>query len=184
MTSGRQELARAGYAWEIGDAPILHASLSLADLAHVLELERLHAIPAETCRILVRELLHILELPSGAIPYDPAYGEMYSSRERYLIGRIGDNAGWLHSGRTRREAMRIAYRLVVRRQILDLIGAACGLAGALCDQGGQHVETVMPDYTYLQPANPTTFPILLKKQLFLRRSKRLQIFSVSAMWGE
>lgn len=154
---GADELARAGYAWEIADAPLLHEPLTLADLAHVLELVRIKAIPPESARALAGELLAMLAAPPESVDYSPAFGEMYSSREHHLANRIGDDAGWLHSGRTRREAMRIAYRILVRRHVVDLVGGAAGLAEALCDQAAEHLDSVMPDYTYLQPAEPTTF---------------------------
>lgn len=154
---GADELARAGYAWEIADAPLLHEPLTLADLAHVLELVRIEAIPLDSARTLARELLALLAAPPEAVDYSPALGEMYSSREHHLMDRIGDEAGWLHSGRTRREAMRIAFRILVRRHVVDLVAAASALAEALCDQAAVHVDSVMPDYTYLQPAEPTTF---------------------------
>ena len=156
-TDGADELLRAGYEWEIADAPLLHVPLTLADLAHVLELVRIQAIPEYSARILARELLATLIVPPGALPYSPEFGEMYSSRERYLSDRIADEVGWLRLGRTRREAMRTAYRVLVRRQLVDLVDAARALAGALCEQATQHLDTIMPDYTYLQPAEPTTF---------------------------
>lgn len=154
---GADELARAGYAWEIADAPLLHEPLTLADLAHVLELVRIEAIPLDSARTLARELLTLLTAPPEAVDYSPVFGEMYSSREQHLAHRIGDAAGWLHLGRTRREAMRIAYRILVRRHVVDLVAAAAALAEALGDQAALNVDTVMPDYTYLQPAEPTTF---------------------------
>jgi argininosuccinate lyase len=173
---GADELAHAGYSWEIADAPLLHEPLTLADLAHVLELVRIGAIPMDSARTLTRELLALLAAPPEAVDYSPALGEMYSSREQHLADRIGDDAGWLHSGRTRREAMRIAYRILVRRHVLDLVDAATVLAGALCDQAARHVDTVMPDYTYLQPAEPTTFGHYLASFVdpVLRDAGRLQ----------
>ena len=44
-----------------------------------------------------------------------AHGEVYNCRERRFAARIGHDAGWLHAGRPRREAVRIALRLRVRR---------------------------------------------------------------------
>jgi argininosuccinate lyase len=157
MIDGADELAQAGYAWEIADAPLLHQALTMADLSHVMELVRIGAIPVRSARTLARELLTLLASAPETVGYSAELGEMYSSREVYLRKRIGDEAGWLRSGRTRREAMRIAYRLVVREQVLDLVGAAGGLAQELLDLGEKHLGTVMPDYTYLQPAEPTTF---------------------------
>ena len=59
-------------------------------------------------------------------PYDPANGEPYNSRERYFVSRAGDVAGWLHAGRPRREAVRVAFRLRLRGDLADLIEAAAG----------------------------------------------------------
>ena len=44
----------------------------------------------------------------------PAYGEPYNSRERHFVATIGDDAGWLHAGRPRREAARVALRILLR----------------------------------------------------------------------
>nr|WP_275941205.1 lyase family protein [Planosporangium flavigriseum] len=82
---------------------------------------------------------------------------MYDSRERHLVACIGDDAGWLRAGRTRREAVRTAFRITLRGQVLDLIDAGAALAVALVDQAEAHLGTLMPDYTYLQQAQPTTF---------------------------
>ena len=54
-------------------------------------------------------------------PYDPEFGEPYNSRERFFVERLGKTAGWLHAGRPRREAARIALRLYVRDQLLELV---------------------------------------------------------------
>jgi argininosuccinate lyase len=146
------ELAAAGYAWEIADAPELHDALNLADLAHAVELADRGILPPAAGRALLAALLHLDD-----VDYDPAHGELYDSRERHLTGRIGADAGWLRAGRTRREAVRTALRIRLRAQVLDLIDTAATLAGDLADQAERHVETLMPDYTYLQPAQPTTF---------------------------
>ena len=61
------------------------------------------------------------QIAAEDFPYDPEFGEPYNSRERYFVARIGDVAGWLHAGRPRREAARIALRLHVRRQLLELV---------------------------------------------------------------
>lgn len=152
---GARELAAAGYAWEISDAPILHRWLTLSDLAHALELARLGALPRESR--LIAGLLALWELDSEDVGYDPAIGEVYTSREHWLRARIGDDAGFLHQGRTRREAVRTAFRMATRSAIADLVH---GVAEAVATIDGQALawrDVVVPDYTYLQPAQPTTF---------------------------
>ena len=89
--------------------------------------------------------------------YDPAYGEVYNCRERRFAAAIGRDAGWLHAGRPRREAVRIALRLRVRRDVADLVEAAAGFVAAVAQVADAHAETLMVDQTYLQHAQPSTF---------------------------
>ncbi|MGH3823375.1 MAG: lyase family protein, partial [Pseudonocardiaceae bacterium] len=157
MTGPAQELIDAGYALEISDAPLVHRGLTLADLAHVLDLRAAGVMPENPARQLLTLLLDTLDVPAEKFPYDPSHGEVYNSRERYFAIRIGDAAGWMHAGRPRREAMRIAFRLHLRDVLADLIGAAADLAVDLTQLAGQHTETWMADQTYLQHAQPSTF---------------------------
>ncbi|ABL79419.1 MULTISPECIES: lyase family protein [unclassified Nocardioides] len=158
ITSGpAPELIASGYTLETADAPLLHEGLGLADLAHVLALVEAGVVPASAAKDLARELLQILSTPPEEFPYDPVYGDAYNSRERELESRIGDAAGWLHTGRTRREAGRIAFRIALRRKLLDLHDAVGDLALALASAARLHAETLWADTTYLQPAQPSTF---------------------------
>jgi argininosuccinate lyase len=151
------ELVEAGYALETADAPLLHHGLGLADLAHVLELHDTAVIPATEARVLLSELLDVLEIPAEDFPYDARYGDAYNSRERELGRRLGSVAGWLHTGRTRREAGRIAFRLALRDRVLDLHEAVNRFVDAIARQALEHAETLWADTTYLQPAQPSTF---------------------------
>jgi argininosuccinate lyase len=145
------ELVEAGYALELADAPLLHRPLGLADIAHVLALE---VIPSDDRRALLTALVEMLDGDVGDV--DVRYGDLVNARERLLERRIGTAAGWLNAGRPRREAGRIALRLALRERILDLIEAAVRFAGALTDVAARERDTLMPDYTYLQAAQPTT----------------------------
>jgi argininosuccinate lyase len=150
------ELIEAGFALETADAAILHNGLNLADLAHVLELRARGVIPEEAAVALLSVLRAIDEQPAEDFPYDPQFGEVYNARERVLAGKLGDIAGWLHAGRPRREATRIAFRLFLRRQVTDLVDDVAELATALAGQAGRHAEALFPDQTYLQQAQPST----------------------------
>jgi len=152
-----QELVDSGFHLENADAPLLHAGLNLADLAHVLDLRGRDVIPAAVAVRLVELLLEAHRTAAEDFPYDPAYGEPYNSRERHFSLRIGDDAGWLHAGRPRREAVRIALRLHLRGQIAALLGDAAALADTLAATSAEHSRTWLPDQTYLQHAQPSTF---------------------------
>jgi argininosuccinate lyase len=151
------ELIAAGFELENADAPLLHHGMNLADLAHVLDLADAGVIPPDAAGQLLALLLETLDVPADQFPYRPEYGEPYNSRERYFAGRVGDVAGWLHAGRPRREAIRIAFRLQLRDVLVDLIEAAAELAGELSTVAGAHATTLIADQTYLQHAQPSTF---------------------------
>lgn len=152
-----QELMESGFRLENADAEFLHAGLNLADMAHVLDLGRRGVVAAGTQHSLLELLLDVHRTPAEDFPYDPALGEPYNSREHYFVSRIGDLAGWLHAGRPRREAVRIALRLHLRRQLAELAAEAVTFAEVTAERALEHAETLLPDQTYLQQAQPSTF---------------------------
>ncbi len=138
------ELVAAGYELELADAALLEPGLKLADLAHVLAHP---AIPDDQRRAVLDALLQLrIENP------DSRYGDIINVREREL----GDAAGWLNAGRPRREAGRIAFRIALRTRLLDLTDAIARFAAALTEAAARERDALMPDYTYLQVAQPTT----------------------------
>jgi argininosuccinate lyase len=147
----------SGFALENADAPFLHAGLNLADIAHVLDLLRRGIVPGRAARDLLRLLLQVQATDAEDFPYDPDFGEPYNSREHFFVERLGDVAGWLHAGRPRREATRIALRLYVRDQLLELVSEVVEFTRNTTALAGRHVETLMRDQTYLQQAQPSTF---------------------------
>ena len=99
--------------------------------------------PARGARLL-GGLLELDAIPPDEFPWDPALGDAFNSREAELERRIGpDAAGWLSAGRPRREAFRVALRLVARDGAVDLHDALLDAAAAL----GAHAA-----------ATPTTSP--------------------------
>ena len=142
------ELVAAGYELELADAALLERGLTLADVAHVVTHP---AIPDDHTRALLDALLDLrIDDP------DSRYGDLVNVRERALEQRVGDAAGWLNAGRPRREAGRIAFRIALRDRLLDLTEAIARFAAALTHQAANERDTLMPDYTYLQVAQPTT----------------------------
>jgi len=157
QTAAAPELVDSGFALEIEDAVYLHDGLNLADIAQVLDLRRRGLTPEHAVRALLALLLEVHKMPAAEFPYDPRHGEPYNSREFYFAQRVGTSAGWLHAGRPRREAARIALRLHLRRQLAELVGEAASFVATGADKAEQHDRTLMPDQTYLQQAQPSTF---------------------------
>lgn len=157
QTGPAPELVESGFALENADASFLHRGLNLADIAHVLDLRRRGIVPADAARELLALLLEVTEVDADDFPYDPSHGEPYNSREHFFVSRIGDVAGWLHAGRPRREAARVALRLHLRRQLTELVEEAVAFARDAVATAETHASTLLPDQTYLQQAQPSTF---------------------------
>lgn len=149
------ELVSAGYERELADNALLAAGMGLADLAHVLALGEHGVIAPDQQRVLLAALLELEEHDPASLA-DARYGDLYNLRERWLEQRIGAAGGWLAAGRPRREGGRIAFRVGLRALVLELEAAVARLATALVEQADRQRQTLMPDFTYLQVAQPTT----------------------------
>ncbi len=148
------ELINSAYWFETNDAPLLHHDLTLSDLAHIFHLSELELIPRASAQTLLRLLLELDQ--DARFAYDPAFGDAFTNRERWIESRAPDSVGYFSTGRARRETTTVAFRLATRRALLELTGALTDLQTALLDLAARHVVTLMPDYTYLQAAHPTS----------------------------
>ncbi|MBF8281402.1 MAG: argininosuccinate lyase [Anaerolineales bacterium] len=150
------DLVHTAYARETGDAAILYEGISLADMAHVVGLMEANVIPPEAGGELIAALLEMHPAPPLDFALDPARGDLYSNREAYLR-MLTRAVGWLSAGRARREATTLGYLIAVRARLLALAAALGDCVAAALDLAEKHRSTLFPDYTYLQPAQPTTF---------------------------
>lgn len=149
-------LADAAFRFELAAAAILLPGLSLADLAHVIMLERTGLVDPILAARLTAGLVVIHEEGPAAIPLDPRIGDPYNNRHAHVAERLGPAAGVLHTGRARREAATIAWQLATRAALLDLGASAASLGENIVHVAGEHLDAVMPDFTYLHHAHPTT----------------------------
>ncbi|MEO9174717.1 MAG: lyase family protein, partial [Gaiellales bacterium] len=156
------ELVAAAYAAESAHGPRLAHGLSLADLAHAVALVEGDNVRGDDARALLRGLLELHEIPGDEFPWDPSAGDAFNSREAELERRIGRSAaGWLSAGRPRREAFRVGLRLTARASLRELHDALVDQAAALGRHARDTRTALATDYTYLQPAQPTTVGHLL-----------------------
>jgi argininosuccinate lyase len=151
-----EELIRSAFAHEVGDGPILYRGMSLADLAHAVMLCEANLIPAAARAPLMAGLLRLHEIPGEAFPYDPALGDVYTNREHALRAIAPGGDGWIRAGRARRESSTVGYLIATRERLLALAAALLDLLTELLRQAEAHCDALMPDYTYLQKAHPTT----------------------------
>jgi argininosuccinate lyase len=156
------ELVAAAYAAESAHGPRLAHGLSLADLAHAVALVEGGDLRGDDARSLLRGLLELHGIPGDEFPWDPSLGDAFNAREAELERRVGRSAGgWLSAGRPRREAFRVAVRLTARAGARELHDALVDQAAALARHARATRSALATDYTYLQPAQPTTVGHLL-----------------------
>src|SRR5439155_14434376 len=116
------ELIDSAYWFETNDAPLLHHDLALADLAHLLHLSEQHLIPTAAARALIACVLELDHDP--AFRYDPQRGDAFTNREAWIQAHAPEYVGFYATGRARREATTVAFRLTIRRALLELAQAA------------------------------------------------------------
>jgi argininosuccinate lyase len=156
------ELVAAAYTAESRHGARLARGLSSADLAHAVALVEGGDLAGEDARALLRGLLELDAVPGEEFPWDPALGDAFNAREAELERRVGRAAaGWLSAGRPRREAFRVGLRLTAREGVRELHDALVDQAAALAAHARETKTALATDYTYLQPAQPTTVGHLL-----------------------
>ncbi len=82
--------------------------------------------------------------------------DIHTAVERRLTEIVGDVGGKLHTGRSRNDQVATDFRLWVMNAQANLDQQIALLQQALIEQAEQHLHTVMPGYTHLQPAQPIT----------------------------
>jgi argininosuccinate lyase len=125
------------------------------DLAHTLTLAEHGTIPEDAVRALIAALLALDESPPSFVPTADK-GDLYTNREAWLTEH-STASGWLGVARARREALTTAYHLVLCEEILGLGEALADAAKSLAAASVRYRDSLMPDYTYLQAAQPTSF---------------------------
>jgi argininosuccinate lyase len=167
-------LVETAFAAELEDQRPLAAGLDLADLAHAVMTVETGIVPAAPGGALLAALLELQAHPQ-ALRADPALGDLYTNREAWLAERT-PAAGWLGAGRARREATTVAYQLTVRAGLLRLAGALVELGRALARRALELRDALVPDYTYLRAAQPSSLghTLLAPAQGVLRDLDRLR----------
>jgi argininosuccinate lyase len=92
-----------------------------------------------------------------ALPHEDGH----SAIEAYLTEQLGDIGGKVHTGRSRNDQVQVALRLYMRDRLDQLTATTKDIAGALLDRAQRDGDAVMPGYTHLQRAVPSTLGLWL-----------------------
>jgi argininosuccinate lyase len=144
-------------------------------LAHVTMLGRTGTILTDEAGDIADGLRCIkAEAESGEFVFEPGDEDVHSAVERRLYELIGDVAGKLHTGRSRNDQVALDVRLYLRRAAGQRIADLLRFADLLVRRGEETAHTIVPSYTHLQQAQPSTLGhhLLAYGWMALRDAKR------------
>ncbi|PWS38203.1 argininosuccinate lyase [Falsiroseomonas bella] len=127
-------------------------------LAHAQMLSRVGIISSEDEAAIRQGLADIArDIEAGGFAWSEALEDIHMNIEARLTERIGEAGKRLHTGRSRNDQVALDVRLWVRDAIDGLDAQIADVMRALVARAAEHAGTVMPGFTHLQPAQPTTF---------------------------
>ena len=102
--------------------------------------------------------------------------DIHMNIEALLTERIGQTGKRLHTARSRNDQVAVDFRMYVKEEIPHIIGYLLDLEKVLIKKAKAHLNTVMPGYTHLQRAQPTTFAhyMMAYANMFKRDVTRLE----------
>ena len=134
------------------DERIFVADLAV-DRAHVVMLAEQEIISEATAGEILAALEEIEEAGHDALPDGE---DVHEAIETAVIERVGPEGGRMHTARSRNDEVATCIRYRLRADLLTLVETTLEAREQLLDVAANHRETVMPGYTHLQPAQPTT----------------------------
>ena len=135
------ELVSSGFRMEVNDSELLYNGMSLADLAHVIMLIKIDLIPQDARKGLLSTLLEMHSLPADDIDFKIDLVDVYTNRTQMLYQRTPETAGWLQAGRPRREVSTLAYLIITRAELLEVIKSVLKLMEVLLEFCEGHRST-------------------------------------------
>ncbi len=97
------------------------------------------------------------DIQDGNVEFSMEYEDIHMNVEVLLTQRIGDTGKRLHTARSRNDQVAVDMRMYVKKEICEIVDLALKFQSVLVEKAKANLDTVMPGYTHLQRAQPTTF---------------------------
>lgn len=146
-------------------------------MAHARMLGDTGIISTDEAQLLIDTLAEILiDMEDGKLQFSTDTEDIHMSIETELTRRIGDTGKRLHTARSRNDQVALDLRMYLKRETGAICGQALRLLKTLAKIAEQNLATVMPAYTHLQRAQPTTFAhyMMAYAQMIRRDVTRLE----------
>lgn len=154
----------------------------LGSMAHITMLQSIGLLETHELEQLLTELKQIYAtIEQGDFLIEEGVEDVHSQVELLLTRRLGDVGKKIHSGRSRNDQVLLDLKLFTRAQIKEIAEAVEQLFGVLIAQSSRYQEVLMPGYTHLQIAMPSSFGLwfgayaesLIDDMLFLQAAFKM-----------
>lgn len=130
----------------------------LGSLAHITMLESIGLLKKEELQVLAAELKQIyLRIERGDFRVEDGVEDIHSQVELELTKKRGDVGKKIHSGRSRNDQVLVDIKLYLRFEIEEIVKEVINLFDLLVTQSEKFKDHLMPGYTHLQLAMPSSF---------------------------
>ena len=130
----------------------------LGSMAHITMLEHIGLLRRDELDALLAELRAIYaEAEAGRFAIEEGVEDVHSQVELMLTRRLGDTGKKIHSGRSRNDQVLVDLKLFTRDKIREVADHVMALFRALQAQSERYRDVLMPGYTHLQVAMPSSF---------------------------
>ena len=127
-------------------------------LAHSAMLAKQGIITNEDAELIATGLKGILaDIDAGALSFENDVEDIHMAIESDLTRRIGDAGKRLHTARSRNDQVALDIRLYLKQEIAELRLLVLDLLETVLNLAERNTDVIMPAYTHLQRAQPTTF---------------------------
>ncbi|MBQ0049380.1 MAG: argininosuccinate lyase [Bacteroidales bacterium] len=134
----------------------------MGSMAHITMLESIGLLTKDELTALMRELRDILKMAQrGDFIIEKGIEDVHSQVELMLTRRLGDVGKKIHSGRSRNDQVLLDLKLFTRRQLQHVVDDVEQLFEELIQQSNRYKNVLMPGYTHLQVAMPSSFGLWL-----------------------
>lgn len=130
----------------------------LGSIAHITMLEQIGLLEKEELTRLTAELKAIYaRCKCGEFVIEDGVEDVHSQVELLLTRKLGDIGKKIHSGRSRNDQVLLDVKLFIRHRLKGVVEAVTELFDALQQKSEQYKTVLMPGYTHLQIAMPSSF---------------------------
>lgn len=127
-------------------------------LAHIKMLQSIGLLSKEELDLLVPALEEIaVQIEKGDFRIEDGVEDVHSQIEFLLTDKLGDIGKKIHSGRSRNDQVLVDLKLFYREQIKKISDSVNKLFNRLLELSEEHKDKLMPGYTHLQIAMPSSF---------------------------